>query len=378
MEAIAFAPGKKMRAIAFEPGSKKTRLVERAEPDITAPDEIKMKIVRVGICGTDREKASEGKFKLPQGQNDLVIGHEMLGQVVDVGDKVTRVKPGDFGVFTVRRGCGKCVPCSINRSDMCKTGDYTERGLRELDGYLSEYVVDKEEYVVYVPPKLADTGVLCEPFSVVEKAIDEIMKIQLVRLPGASITPDWIYGKRCLVTGLGPIGLLAALALRLRGAEVYGLDIVDEGSSRPKWLEGIDGKYFDGRRIEPDKLDDILGPMDVIFEASGVPGLAFNILDALANNGIYVFTGLPTKEYTIKIQGGELMEQIVHGNQIIMGSVNASRDHFRMAVDDLERAYFKWSDHAARLITHRRSFSDFDNVLEEHPKEEIKLTIEWK
>ncbi len=230
-----------MQAIALIPGTTTLRMVDRPEPHISAPDEVKLQVVRVGICGTDREEASGGRARAPAGQQDLVIGHEMFGQVVEVGPAVTRVQVGDYAVFTVRRGCGKCLPCLMNRSDMCLTGDYRERGIWGLDGYETEYVVDKEQYVVCVPPELEAVGVLIEPLSVAEKAIDEAVRVQIVRLPAAPATPAWLHGRRCLVAGLGPIGLLAALVLRLRGAAVSGLDIVDPDTARPQWLAEIGG-----------------------------------------------------------------------------------------------------------------------------------------
>src|SRR5512140_2366599 len=238
-----------MKAIANITGTSTLHLVDRPEPALSADDEVKLRIIRVGICGTDREESAGGRSKPPEGQNELVIGHEMFGQVVEIGKSVTRVKTGDFAVFTVRRGCGKCLPCNMNRSDMCQTGEYVERGIWGLDGYQTEYAVDKEQYVVHVPAELEPVGVLCEPLSVAEKAIDEAVRLQVARLPDAPATPDWLYGRRCLVAGLGPIGLLGALILRLRGADVYGMDIVDANSARPQWLTGIGGHYVDGRQV---------------------------------------------------------------------------------------------------------------------------------
>src|SRR5919202_866238 len=242
-----------MQALALTPGTTTLRMVDRPEPQVGAPDEVKVRIIRVGICGTDREEASGGRALAPRGQQDLVIGHEMFGQVVEVGQSVSCVKAGDYAVFTVRRGCGKCLPCLMNRSDMCRTGDYHERGIWGLYGYQTEFVVDKEEYIVRVPSELEPVGVLAEPLSVAEKAVDEAVRVQFGRLPDALATPLWLRGRRCLVAGLGPIGLLAALALAVRGADVYGVDIVDEGSVRPQWLEAIGGDYGAGRQGPPHK-----------------------------------------------------------------------------------------------------------------------------
>lgn len=366
-----------MKAIASVPNTSTLRLVERPEPMITVPDEVKLRVLRVGICGTDREEAAGGRSKAPVDYDELVIGHEMFGQVLEVGQAVTRVKPGDYAVFTVRRGCGKCLPCTMNRSDMCQTGEYQERGIWGMDGYQTEYVVDKEQYVVHVPAGLEPVAVLCEPLSVAEKAIDEAVRLQAARLPDAPATPDWLYGRHCLVAGLGPIGLLAALILRLRGAVVYGLDIMDVDTARPVWLQKINGQYVDGRQIPADKVDDMLAPMELIFESTGVAALEFNLLDALAANGVYILTGIPGGERPLSIPGAELIRQLVLDNQVMVGSVNAARDHFQMAVDDLTHAQLLWGDHVSKLITHRYPYTDFESVLHQHTPDEIKAVIEW-
>jgi threonine dehydrogenase-like Zn-dependent dehydrogenase len=366
-----------MKAVVLTPGSSSIRLADLPEPVITSPDDVKVRILRVGICGTDREEASGGRALAPQGKKELVIGHEMFGQVVETGKDVARVKTGDFAVFTVRRGCGECLPCLMNRSDMCLTGNYHERGIWGMDGYQAEFAVDKDQYIVRVPAELEPVGVLTEPLSVAEKAIDESVRIQTARLPEAAATPNWLYGRRCLVAGLGPIGLLAALALRLRGAEVYGIDVVDSDSARPQWLAHINGSYVDGRKVPPDKVEDELGQMDLIFEATGVAPLEFNLLDALGKNGVYVLTGIPGGDRPLQLDGAELIRRLVLGNQVMVGSVNASRDHFQMAVDDLVHARLTWGDHIARLISHRRPYAEFQDALTHHEADEIKVVLEW-
>jgi glucose 1-dehydrogenase len=366
-----------MKAIAVIPGTPTLRLIDRPEPAVTQPDDVKVRILRVGICGTDREEAGGGRALAPEGKQELVIGHEMFGQVTEVGRAVKRVKPGDFAVFTVRRGCGKCLPCEMNRSDMCRTGDYRERGIWGLDGYQTEFVVDKEQYVVQVPSPLAEVGVLTEPTSVAEKAIDEAVRVQTARLPGLAAQPDWLSGCRCLVAGLGPIGLLAAMILRLRGAEVYGLDIVDPNSARPQWLERIGGRYIDGRTVPADKVQDELGPMEVIIEATGIAKIEFDLLEALAINGAYVLTGVPGGSRPLQVPGAELVRRLVLGNQVMLGSVNAARGHFQMAVDDLTQAQLRWGDHVSRLLTNRHAPTEFEETLHHHAADEIKSIIEW-
>ena len=154
-----------------------------------------------------------------------------------------------------------------------------------------------------VPAELEAVGVLMEPLSIVEKAIDEALRLQLVRCPEAAITPDWIVGRRCLVAGLGPVGLLACMVLRLRGADVYGLDVVDSSERPPEVADVIGGHYVDGRKVPADQVEKKIGPMDVILDASGIAALEFNLLDALARNGVYVITGIPGGDHPLQIAG---------------------------------------------------------------------------
>ncbi len=366
-----------MKAISIVPGTPSVHLADVAEPSIAAPDEVKLRVVRVGICGTDREEVSGGRADAPDGKTELVIGHEMMGQVVEVGSAVKRVQPGDLAVFTVRRGCGKCLPCIMNRPDMCLTGQYRERGIKGLDGYETELIVDKEQYVVRIPPALGSVGVLCEPLSVAEKAIDEAVRLQTARLPDAPANPDWLHGRRCLVAGLGPIGLLAALILRLRGATVYGLDVVDAASTRPQWLNHIGGSYIDGRQVTPDHVDDQIGSVELIFESTGVASLEFNLLDALGPSGLYVLTGIPGGDRPLELDGAQLIRELVLDNQLMVGSVNAARDHYQMAVDDLETAGLLWGDHVAKLITHHFGYADFQAAFALNTPDAIKVVIEW-
>jgi threonine dehydrogenase-like Zn-dependent dehydrogenase len=366
-----------MKAIAIIPGTSGARIVERPEPAISAPDDVKVRVIRVGVCGTDREELSGGRAQAPEGQKELVIGHEMFGQVVSIGSSVTRVKAGDYAVFTVRRGCDECAPCRMGRSDMCQTGKYRERGIKGLDGYQTEFVVDKEQYIIQVPAALESVGVLMEPLSVVEKAIDEILRVQTVRDPEAAVTPDWLFGRRCLVTGLGPVGLLAAMVLQLRGGEVYGLDVVDAASARPAWLTGIGGHYVDGRQVPAGQVASKIGAMDLIVDASGIPELEFNILDALAVNGAYVLTGIPGGDSPLQIPGAALVRQLVLDNQIMLGSVNAARGHFQIGAADLAQANFRWGGHLEKLITQRYSPAQFTTSTGQHEPDSIKQVVEW-
>jgi threonine dehydrogenase-like Zn-dependent dehydrogenase len=364
-----------MKAIAITPGSPGAHLTERPEPQISADDEIKLKILQVGICGTDREEVEGGRADPPSGSGELVIGHENFGRVVEVGSAVKAVKPGDYAMFTVRRDCEPCICGSHN--DMCMRGAYTERGIKGLDGYQVEYAVDKERYVIAIPESIKHLGVLAEPMSVSEKAINQAVRVQCARLPGIS-EDTWLAGKKVLVAGLGPIGLLAAFILKLRGAEVTGLDIVDEDTLRPSLLRAIGGTYVDGRHIKTLDLDDHLGQIDLIFEATGVPSLEFELIDALGINGIYVLTGIPSGKRPLNIVGAPLLLQMVLKNQVMMGSVNAGLDDFHTGIRELEEAYQKFPDAIDKVVTARIPVADFQKAFSRHDANDIKVVIEWE
>jgi len=209
--------------------------------------------------------------------------------------------------------------------------------------------------------------------SIVEKAISEAVQLQLTRLPDSGTPLDWLSGKRCLVAGLGPVGLLAALSLRLRGAEVWGLDVVDAATPRPAWLGLIGGHYLDGRQIAINQI----GTFDLILDATGVASLEFDLLDALAINGVYAVTGIPSGNRPLTLSGAEFMRRLVLRNQVIVGSVNASRNHFQLAVNDLVRAEARWPQRVVNLITHRHRLEDFESAFRHHGSDEIKVVLEW-
>jgi threonine dehydrogenase-like Zn-dependent dehydrogenase len=167
------------------------------------------------------------------------------------------------------------------------------------------------------------------------------------------------------------------MALRLRGAEVFGLDVVDAQSARPQWLEKIGGHYLDGRKIPPGQVQAAVGCIDLILEATGVATLEFNLLDALGQNGVYVLTGIPGGQRPIQIPGAQLLSQLVLKNQVMLGSVNAARDHFQLAINDLAQAHLLWGDQVAKLITNRHRYTDFNDALHHHSPDDIKTVIEW-
>jgi len=366
-----------MKAIALTPQTKNVRLVDWPEPKIEMPTQIKVKVLQVGICGTDREEVSGGRADAPKGENLLIIGHELLGEVVQIGENVKSVKPKDLVVLMVRRPCTVCEMCKKGCSDMCQSGLYTERGIKQRHGYEAEFVVDEEKYAIKVPPSLRSLAVLTEPTTVVEKAIDHASRLQVARMPVDPDPKKWVSGKTVLVAGLGPIGLLATMVLRLRGAHVIGLDIVDPHSLRPRILEGLGGKYVLGTAKNIQDAQKTYGNIDMIVEAAGIEALDFELFEALGTNGVYVLTGVTGDTPPMSVDGATLMRNMVLKNQVVLGSVNARVEHFRQAVIDLEDAKEKWSGVIEQLITSRTPYAEFDQVLMKRKPDEIKAVIEW-
>lgn len=365
-----------MKAIVLNCKTNRLLLQERPEPSVQSDDQVKLKVLEVGICGTDREAIQmKGRAFPPIGEEELILGHEMIGEVVEVGKKVSKFNKGDIAIVTVRRGCEKCFSCKNERYDMCSSSDYLERGIKGLHGFMAEYVVDQEKHLVKAPTSLRTYGVLAEPLSVVEKGLDELLNVQKTRLP------DWqdasqFKTKRALVAGLGSIGLLACMVLRLRNFQVIGIDRVESNSLRAKIVEQIGGDYIDARKIPLKRIPEQFGQIDLIFEAAGAPRLAFELFDLLAINGCYVLTGVPHDEH-FEINGGLLVKNFVLKNQIALGSVNASKKHWEMAVNDLNQAASKWKGALDALFTSQIPFDKFPGTDLHTDKEEIKTILTW-
>jgi threonine dehydrogenase-like Zn-dependent dehydrogenase len=361
-----------MKAIAIVPHTKTVQIIDLPEPKIETPTQVKVKVLQVGVCGTDREEVSGGRADAPPGEKMLVIGHEMLGEVVQVGANVKSVKVNDIVVIMVRRPCSQCPMCRKGCSDMCESGNYTERGIKQRNGFHAEFVVDEEQYIILAPPSIRDIAVLTEPTTVVEKAIDHACRLQVARLPVDPDPKKWLAGKRVLVAGLGPIGLLASMVLRLRGADVVGIDIVEAHSLRPRILEAMGGKYVVA------KEENAKGQkFDMILEAAGIPKLDFALTQFLGTNGIYVLTGVAADGPPLCIAAAEMMRNLVLENQVMFGSVNAGVAHFKQAVLDLEEAEKKWKMAIQQLITSKTHYTNFQEVFQKRNPDEIKAVIEW-
>lgn len=382
-----------MYAIGLKKDIKGAQAFEIEKPKVTKDDEVLLKIVHAGICGSDRSMIVYDSKDLPEGEDKIVLGHEAVGRVEEVGKKVKGLKVGDYVVPTVRRGCGVCLNCQMNQSDSCSTGFFKERGLHKLHGFFSEYIVDKEEFLVKVPKGLEDLAVLTEPMSIGEKVIENVGKIQSRiqwACPSATGKADihdkhqyhkdeWGYCKRALVFGAGPIGFLAVCILRLAGVTTFVLENKDEDNIRVKLIKELGCTYIDSRKVTPNEITKITGPLDIMIEATGVSDYALNMLSSLSRNGIYVMTGIARGEREVCLDGNKLLSQIVRQNQVIIGVVNSNKDHFTKALEHLGELKKRFPKVAEQIVTRHiplRSFDEINKELMQKDREHIKVVID--
>src|SRR5438552_13644421 len=214
-----------MRAVGVIPGQREVRLMEHQTPKIAEPSQVKIRSLEVGICGTDKEICAFVYGSPPHGFDYLVLGHESLGQIVEIGTGVKALKVGDLVVPSVRRPCAHdhCQPCRADLQDFCFTGDFTERGIKMTHGFMTEYFVEEEKYLAPVPGELRDVGVLVEPLTVAEKGLTQMFRIQQ-RLPWACAATAGNgpgHSRRAVVVGAGAVGILGAMKFVAEGFDTY-------------------------------------------------------------------------------------------------------------------------------------------------------------
>ena len=323
-----------MRAVALDFAAR--ALEERAvrEPAVLGPHEVLFRVEEVGICGTDRELVAFLLGEPPPGESHLILGHEAVGTVVETGSAVTGLQPGDLVAPMIRRPCSPaCRSCARGRADLCLTGRFAERGIFRRHGYLTDYAVDEEQYLVRVPPALAEVAVLAEPLSVVEKAIATALRLR--EEPPAS----------ALVLGAGPIGVLAALALLSRSVAVTVYSLEPPDHPRARLVERAGAGY----------MTVLAGKFDLVIEATGSPAAALAAIHSLGPLGVCVILGA-------KSAGGPIpLLDLIVGNQIVFGSVNSSPASFAQAIHDLAR----FDPAVTASLIHRAGFADFRRTLTE-------------
>jgi threonine dehydrogenase-like Zn-dependent dehydrogenase len=346
-----------MKAITVEPMKPGTALLEEIpEPD-PQNGSVLVEAVAVGVCGTDVEIV-DGKYGwAPPGKSRLVLGHESLGRVIDPGP-TSGLRKGDLIVGIVRRPDPvPCPNCAVGEWDMCSNGLYTERGIKQIDGYMSERWRIEPEYAIKVDPKLGILGVLIEPTTVVAKAWE------MVKAVGQR---SFWEPQNVLITGAGPIGLLAALGGVLNGLDVHVLDRVTSGS-KPELVKALGATYHSTT------VSDLGFEPDIIIECTGVGQVIAESIHKLGAGGIICLTGVGSGGMAPKGVIAETAAAAVLRNNVIVGSVNANKRHWYKAGAALKRADQKWLE---RLITRREKPENFKQALNREA-DDIKVIIQF-
>ena len=345
-----------MKAITVEPKTPgSARYEDMPEPD-PREGSVLVEAVAVGVCGTDAEIVA-GKYGwAPPGKTRLVLGHESLGRVIDPGSS-SSFKKGDMVVGIVRRP--DPVPyanCAVGEWDMCTNGQYTERGIKEIHGFMSEPWRSEPEYLIKVDPSLGILGVLLEPMTVITKALEQVYL--------AGMRSFW-EPKTALVTGAGPIGLLAALRLSVRDLEVHVLDRAETGP-KADLVRALGGTYHSGRLLDLDFEPDI------IVECTGVGMVIADSLQKIGAGGIICLTGIGAGGL-VERSTADIAAAAVLKNNVIVGSVNANKRHWYKAGQNLARSDREW---LSRLITRREKPENFQKALERQP-DDVKVIIQF-
>ena len=337
-----------MKAIAVRPGQPgSTHLVELPEPSLEEVEDgrgVLARVLRVGVDATDREIDAGEYGVAPEGFDFLVLGHESLCRVEEVGSAVTDLAPGDHVVFMVRRP-GSSVYDQMGYQDMTTDDIYFERGISRRHGFLTERVVDHADFAIKLPATLREVGVLLEPSSVAEKALRQAWRIQ-ERLG------IW-RPRRAIVLGAGPLGLLATMALRVRGLEVVTFARSPRGSRSATLVESLGARYASAGESDLGAVSESLGGADLIVEATGYSPLVFEAMEWLGRNGVLVLTGIAGGDRKADaVHADHILQGFVLGNKVVVGSVNAARIDFEQGVSDLTMSEALWPGWLTRLLTH--------------------------
>lgn len=346
-----------MRAVTVRPGTSGSLQVTDVEDPAPGPGELLVSGLAIGVCGTDKEIAAGDYGWAPPGRDWLVLGHESLGRVEQAPDGSDFCKD-DLVVGVVRRPDPEpCGACAHGEFDMCRNGRYTERGIKERDGYGSQHWTVETDYAVRLDPSLRQVGMLMEPTTVVAKAWEQ------VRLIGERA---WFEPKRALITGAGPVGLLAALLSVQQGLDTHVLDRVTDGP-KPGIVADLGATYHHS------DIDDVAGQLnpDVVIEATGVSSLVFGAIAHTAPYGIVCLTGVSPTGKGLHIDAGEVNREIVLENDAVVGSVNANLRHYHQAADALAKADPDW---LASLITRRIPLSHATEAFSPEP-DDVKVVI---
>jgi len=345
-----------MRALTVEPGKPHSIQLDEVGPPPAADGTVLVRTLALGICGTDHEIVAGHYGWAPQGARRLIIGHESLGEVVEapVG---CGFRPGDLVVGIVRRPDPvPCPACAVNEWDMCRNGLYTERGIKARNGYGAEEFRVEPGFLVKLDPALGLLGVLLEPASIVAKAWEHVERI------GAR-SPSW-QPRVVLITGAGPVGLLAALLARQRGFELHVLDRNQRGP-KPALARDLGATYHSAD----------LGGLtpDIVIECTGAGAVVLDAMSRAAPQGIVCLAGVSPVGHELRFDIGALNRDLVLANDVVFGTVNANRRHYRDAADALAKADKTW---LARLITRRVPLDRWPEAFERRD-DDVKVVVDF-
>ena len=317
-------------------------IVKDVEKPTIDGHEVLVKVLEVGMDGTDKEIGKGLYGKAPAGGNFLIVGHEAIGTIEEIGSEVGGFDVGDAVVATVRRP-DNCLNCTNGQSDMCLTGNYTERGIKGAHGYMAEYYKEMPDFLVKIPNKIKGVAVMLEPFSITEKAIAQIFAIQKRMI--------W-EPRTAVVLGTGSIGLFAAMQLRLRGIDVFSVDRSQPSAIKKSVFESFGIEHIDSSKEGLDALPNaVRNRIDIVIEATGNPDAVKSSMGLVGVNGI---------DCLLSVTGGTSIEDIdiakfgydmVLGNRVVFGSVNSNKTHFELGVKDMLDAEEKHNGVLDKLIT---------------------------
>ncbi len=369
-----------MKAVAVLPGTPNSvhlrdvpvpKLTDQPHPHVCLIPEgraVLVKVLQIGVDATDREINEALYGNAPPGGKHLVIGHESFGQVLEVGNKVTEVVPGDYVSCTVRRPGGSLFD-KIGRNDITSEEVYYERGINLCHGYLTETFVDDAEYIVKVPQNLKHLGVLSEPASVCAKAIEQAYLAQQ-RLQ------VW-NPKRAFVLGAGQIGLLATMMLKLRGLEVHTLATKPGPHRKSEIVEAYGATYVSTRQKSMGELAKEVGKPDIIFEATGNAEVCFRSMEILALNGALIWTSITGGKQEVTVDAAKINLEWVLGNKLLVSSVNGNRRHFELGLQALSHGEHTYPGVTERILTNPveglDNYKDMMQLLED--KEALKVFV---
>jgi glucose 1-dehydrogenase len=356
-----------MQAVAVRPGEAGSA----ALIDIDAPQpgagECLVRVLEVGIDGTDREIDAGEYGEAPEGSEHLVLGHECAG-VVERGCEESRLREGTLVVPTVRRPCPqRCPNCEAGAPDFCSTGDYLERGIKGAHGFMCELFTERPEHLVPVPDELRAMAVLLEPISILQRTYRQMFEIQqrLIWQP-----------QRVFITGAGNMGVMAAFLARLHDLDALVYSRGDATGVLARFFDRLDCDYVNSEEESLAEVAGRVGAPDIVIEGTGFSPLAWDAAKVLALNGVACLLSVTQGDTKAKIASDKLNRRMVLGNRLIFGSVNAHREDFERGVETLRTIGERWPGLLEQFITHRRPFKAFAEGLREQASDELKTVLE--